>query len=113
MYFKEIEKFKLIDKIVDGGYKDTITNGNIQRIRSSRDAKSGVQAHSSTIQKRVTGTHNDEISNFNQKRTRISDSSMENDTTNNGNVKYSMQESETTYTRKSRYNIFANDKKLV
>lgn len=70
---------------MEGGYNDTITNGNIQRTGSSGNAKSWMQAHSSIIQERGTGTHDDEISNFNKRRTRISDSSMENDTTNNGN----------------------------
>lgn len=94
VYYKETGEFKVLGKEVSEDYYDTITNGNIQGTGSTRNAESRMQTHSSTIQQSRTGTHNDEISNFNKRRTRISDSSMENDTTNNGNIKYSIQESE-------------------
>lgn len=94
VYFKETGEFKVVGKIADGGYNDTITNGNIQRTRSSGNAKSGMQVYSSTIQQPRTGTRNDEISNLNKRRTRISDKSVGDGSSNSNNVKYSIQESE-------------------
>lgn len=94
VYFKDTGEFKVVDKIVDGGYNDTITNGNIQGTGNTRNAESGLQVHSSTIQQSRTRTRNDEISNFNKKRTRISDKSSGNGSSNSSNVKYSIQESE-------------------
>lgn len=91
VYFKETGEFKVVDKIVEGGYNDTITNGNIQGTGNAGNAKSGMQVHSSTIQQSRTRTRNDEISNFNQKRMRISDTSIENGSSNSNNVKYSIQ----------------------
>lgn len=96
VYFKDTGEFKVIDKIVDGGYNDTTTNGNIQGTGNTRNAESGLQVHSSTVQqsRTRTRTRNDEISNFNKKRTRISDKSSGNGSSNSSNVKYSIQESE-------------------
>lgn len=94
VYFKDTGEFKVIDKIVDGGYNDTITNGNIQGTGNTRNAESGLQVHSSTVQQSRTRTHNDEISNFNKKRTRISDKSSGNGSSNSSNVKYSIRKSE-------------------
>ena len=53
-----------------------------------------MQIHSSSIQKRKSGTYYDEISNINKRRTHISDTSVKYGGANNENVKYSIQESE-------------------
>lgn len=82
VYFKETGEFKVIDKIVDGGYNDTITNGDIQRVGNARNAESGVQVYSSTVQQRGTGTCDDGVSNINKKKTYISDRSIENSRAN-------------------------------
>ena len=84
---------KILDKEVSEDYYDEPTERIISRTNESGNAKTRLQAHSSTIQEQGARTHNDEISNINKRRTHINNSSMENNTTNNGNVKYSMQES--------------------
>lgn len=94
VYLKETGEFKVIDKIVDGGYNDTITNGDIQRVGNARNAEGGVQVYSSTVQQRGTGTYDDGVSNINKRKTYISDRSIENSRANSNNVKYSIQESE-------------------
>ena len=53
-----------------------------------------MRIHSSSIQKRKSGTYYDEISNINKRRARISDSGVKDGESNNGNVKYSIEESE-------------------
>ena len=90
VYFKETGEFKVVGKIVDGGYNDTITDGTIQRIGNARNAESGMQVYSSDVQQQRTGTHNDEISNINQRETHISDTSVRNGSSNSDNVKYSI-----------------------
>lgn len=113
VYFKEIGEFKVVGKIVDGGYNDTITNGNIQGTGNTGNAKSRMQVHSSTIQQSRTGTRNDEISNFNQKRTGISDTSIGNGSSNSSNIKYSIQESENNSgsfnLQKNRFDVSGNE----
>ena len=90
VYFKETGEFKVVGKIVDGGYNDTITDGTIQRVGNARNAESGMQVYSSDVQQQRTGTHNDEISNINQRETHISDTSVRNGSSNSDNVKYSI-----------------------
>ena len=53
-----------------------------------------MQIHSSSIQKRKSGTYYDEISNINKRRAHISDTSVKYGGSNNENVKYSIEESE-------------------
>ena len=53
-----------------------------------------MRIHSSSIQKRKSGTYYDEISNINKRRAHISDSGVKDGESNNGNVKYSIEESE-------------------
>lgn len=94
VYYKETGEFKVLGKEVSEDYYDTITNGNIQGTGNTRYAESRMQVYSPTVQQSGTGTRNDEISDFNKRRTRISDTSIKNGTSNSNNVKYSIQESE-------------------
>ena len=113
VYFKETGEFKVVGKIVDGGYYDTITNGNIQGTGNTRDAESGMQVYSPTVQQSRTGTRNDEISDVNKRRTRISDTSIKNGSSNSNNVKYSIQESENNSDsfnlQKNRFDVSGNE----
>lgn len=97
VYFKDTGEFKVIDKIVDGGYNDTITNGNIQGTGNTRNAESGLQVHSSTVQQSRTRTYDDGISENNSKGTykrNRSNYDGETNSQNDINTKYSIQKSE-------------------
>lgn len=90
VYFKETGEFKVVGKIVDGGYNDTITDGIVQRTWNARNAESREQIYISDVQKQETGTSNAEISNFNKNGTCIGDRSVRNGSSNTDNVKYSI-----------------------
>ena len=94
VYYKETGDFKILGKEISEDYYDEPTKRNISGINATGNAEGGVQIHSSSIQKRKSGTYYDEISNINKRRTHISDTSVKYGGANNENVKYSIQESE-------------------
>lgn len=94
VYYKETGDFKILSKEISEDYYDEPTKRNISGINATGDAKGGVRIHSSSIQKRKSGTYYDEISNINKRRAHISDSGVKDGESNNGNVKYSIEESE-------------------
>ena len=94
VYYKETGDFKILGKEISEDYYDEPTKRNISGINATGNAEGGVQIHSSSIQKRKSGTYYDEISNINKRRAHISDSGVKDGGANNGNVKYSIQESE-------------------
>ena len=109
VYYKETGDFKILGKEISEDYYDEPTKRNISGINATGNAEGGVQIHSSSIQKRKSGTYYDEISNINKRRAHISDSGVKDGESNNGNVKYSIEESENNL---GSFNLPGNDKTI-